>query len=277
MKTELDIITRPEIQKIFDHFRASFDIVIQLFTVDGKLLKAGLNSANSSFCQCVHQLYGEEKCLILDEKKRKECAEKGTILHYQCHAGIEEAIAPIFFNGQLAGFVMIGQFRSTNTISASVECDWRKKFGSDVISTRFQSLPFIAPARVKDIVGLFQVLVDYIMTKEIVALKGDALLNRILSHIKANLHRPIRLAEVAKLVERSESTISHLFKSGLGRSFKDTLMQMKIDQAVVYFKTMPNLSIQEVAEKVGFDDPFHFSRQFRKRVGMPPSEYRKQI
>jgi AraC-like DNA-binding protein len=34
------------------------------------------------------------------------------------------------------------------------------------------------------------------------------------------------------------------------------------------------LTVAQVADAVGFSDPYHFSRVFRQHVGMPPSRYR---
>jgi AraC-like DNA-binding protein len=36
------------------------------------------------------------------------------------------------------------------------------------------------------------------------------------------------------------------------------------------------MPISEIYERVGFNDPAHFGRQFRKYYGVPPSEYRRQ-
>ena len=38
-----------------------------------------------------------------------------------------------------------------------------------------------------------------------------------------------------------------------------------------------NHSIAEIAEKVGYQDHFYFSRVFKKHVGMSPSKYRKYM
>lgn len=37
-----------------------------------------------------------------------------------------------------------------------------------------------------------------------------------------------------------------------------------------------NLSIKEIAESIGFYDPFYFSRMFKKNIGISPAEYRKK-
>jgi AraC-like DNA-binding protein len=35
----------------------------------------------------------------------------------------------------------------------------------------------------------------------------------------------------------------------------------------------PDAMVKQVAEKVGFDDPFHFSRAFKAVLGVSPSEF----
>lgn len=39
--------------------------------------------------------------------------------------------------------------------------------------------------------------------------------------------------------------------------------------------THTNLSVGEIAQKIGFDDPYYFSRLFKKEVGISPARYRK--
>jgi len=36
-----------------------------------------------------------------------------------------------------------------------------------------------------------------------------------------------------------------------------------------------NLPIKEIAERLGYNDVYFFSRQFRKQMGVPPAAYRK--
>ncbi|MFA7230578.1 MAG: helix-turn-helix domain-containing protein [Victivallaceae bacterium] len=69
--------------------------------------------------------------------------------------------------------------------------------------------------------------------------------------------------------------MSHIFRKKLSKSFKHHLLEKKLEKADEYLHLKPEMSIEEVAGKVGFRDQFYFSRLYRKYRGMPPSEYRR--
>ncbi len=274
MKQTLEIILKPEIEKLFDQFCSIFGIRIIFYSVAGKILKTGLNRGDSQFCRLIQQqLCGIDKCLAMDEEKRQECAIAGETVSYRCHAGLNEAVAPIYVDNQLIGFAMIGQFRTIRTTPHDLTRAWHKKYHNVELEQAFHKLPYFEPEKVRDIIGFFSVIIDYIVTKEIVALRGNLVISRIISHIEKNIHRSVSVEEAAQTVGKSVSTITHLFRKVTGKSFKQTLINRKLDVAERYFRQAPNLSISEVAAKVGYDDPFYFSRLYRKYRGISPSEY----
>lgn len=239
-------------------------------------MKVGLNRDDSFFCTLIHRIYGEARCLVMDESKRHECAEKGEIISYLCHAGINEALAPIYVDKQLVGFAMIGQFRTIETLPYPLKREWSRRFGDSELEEAFRELPYFKPEKVKDILGLFSILIDYIVTKDIVALRGNLIINRIMAHIEENIQRNISISEAAALVSKSVSTVSHLFKSVTGRTFKQSLIEAKLAKADEYFKNMPDWSVKEVAQTLGFEDPFYFSRVYKKYRKTSPSAYLKK-
>ena len=74
-------------------------------------------------------------------------------------------------------------------------------------------------------------------------------------------------------------TVSHFirsFKSEYGMTPNEYRLNYRISKAVSLLR-MTDLSVQDIAYQCGFDDPFYFSRIFKKRVGITPSKYRGQI
>ena len=85
-----------------------------------------------------------------------------------------------------------------------------------------------------------------------------------------------RLKDLAKYLGLSESRTSHLLKQTFGCSFHHLLNQQRIRHAksLLYSR---NLSMQEIAEQVGFSNEFYFNRIFKKIEGVPPGILRRQI
>lgn len=87
---------------------------------------------------------------------------------------------------------------------------------------------------------------------------------------------PLDLGEVANFVSIGSGYLSVLFTRYLGRSFTDFLASCRLDEAQRLLAD-PALSIKEISRLVGLENPFYFSRLFRKRTGLSPSEFRKKL
>ncbi|MHA7966641.1 response regulator transcription factor [Paenibacillus sp. CAU 1782] len=111
-------------------------------------------------------------------------------------------------------------------------------------------------------------LADLSLSREVVLCLVKALQEMRL-HACDNLTQ----SDIAAKVNMSRSYFSQCFKLFVGNSFGEVLRKMRIDQAK-HLLLESSLSISEIAGAIGFDDNKHFSRTFRERVGMYPTEYR---
>ncbi len=91
--------------------------------------------------------------------------------------------------------------------------------------------------------------------------------------MKANLHRDIRLIDVARAVYLSPSYFSTLFKEYTGYTFSNYLMKVRIDAAKSLLSDT-DLAIKEIVKKVGFEDYNYFNRIFKRMEGIPPAQFR---
>lgn len=96
----------------------------------------------------------------------------------------------------------------------------------------------------------------------------------ILQYISLHSQEPLTRDAVAKNFGYHPNYFSDRFKKETGWSFSDYLTQIRMDKAKV-FLLEHDLTIGEVARKVGYQDGLYLSRKFRKQVGMSPSEFRK--
>ena len=93
--------------------------------------------------------------------------------------------------------------------------------------------------------------------------------NFILAHIQ----QKITVREVAELVGYSYDYFRHQFLKHFGMSPKDYIINERIRRAKKRLIETDD-SIAKIAERYSFDSPSHFTRIFKKVVGISPLEYR---
>ena len=95
-------------------------------------------------------------------------------------------------------------------------------------------------------------------------------------YIRQNLSSAATVEEVAAAVGLSRKYLFAVFKRSCGQSPKEYILDYKIKNACDLLAN-PSLSIQNVAYSVGYSDALLFSKQFKKKIGASPSEYRKKL
>ncbi|NLK28203.1 MAG: response regulator [Clostridiales bacterium] len=93
-------------------------------------------------------------------------------------------------------------------------------------------------------------------------------------YIKENYMKPISLEEVSDYVGFNASYFSTVFKKETGINFLEYLSEVRMNQAKELLKST-KLNVSEICEKVGYNDVKHFTKYFKKIVGIKPNEYRK--
>jgi AraC family transcriptional regulator len=97
-------------------------------------------------------------------------------------------------------------------------------------------------------------------------------LKRALDHIGDNLAEDLSLAQLAGVAEMSPHYFAELFKRNTGHARHRYVLLQRIERAKQGLRDTGR-SIIEVGLEVGFQNPSHFARMFRKFVGASPSQF----
>jgi AraC-like DNA-binding protein len=71
------------------------------------------------------------------------------------------------------------------------------------------------------------------------------------------------------------ASVHRLFRRFLNTTPRHYIARLRTEEAKRLLRTT-SLSIAEVGARVGYEDPFHFSRFFKHQTGFPPSVYRRR-
>ena len=151
-----------------------------------------------------------------------------------------------------------------------------QNIGFSIIFHFHKITPLYSSREISNILNLFTILAKYIVTQHLIGRKGDLLIDTITRYLKEKITEHVSLSEVAKLVGKSNSYVSHLFTHKFNKSFSRFFAEMKIDKANDFFRIMPQLSVSEVAYRLGYEDPLYFSRAYKKIKKIAPREFKKR-
>jgi len=84
------------------------------------------------------------------------------------------------------------------------------------------------------------------------------------------------LPQLAKLAALSVSQFSFVFRRHFDTSPIDYLLNLRLQRAL-YYLSDHNLNMTDISTRVGFNDSLYFSKQFKRRYGKSPLQYRKAM
>ena len=94
-----------------------------------------------------------------------------------------------------------------------------------------------------------------------------------LPYLQEHFHEKITLTDTAAMCAMAPFEFSRAFRREHGLTFRDYLIRLRIETAALRLRSN-GTSVLEVACSVGFNDPSHFARLFRRHMGVTPTAYR---
>ena len=96
---------------------------------------------------------------------------------------------------------------------------------------------------------------------------------RVIEYILSFYNKQINKEELAAKLSTHPSHLSRKFKEETKMTLTAYQQMLRINQAKHLIKT-ENLSVEEIAWTIGYDDPSYFARVFKKETGRTPTQYR---
>lgn len=150
---------------------------------------------------------------------------------------------------------------SSKDMAGSVEQMWLKCIKS------FEPIGPELDGHVHAALGLFLRLLSTTETYS-----HETTIKDILLYINQNYSNDLNIALLSNKFGYSESYFYRIFKRYVGLSPVDYITNMRINNAIKLLKNS-SLSIKEISQKVGYNDPLYFSRLFHKKIGQSPKKF----
>ncbi|MBR1969720.1 MAG: helix-turn-helix transcriptional regulator [Clostridia bacterium] len=103
--------------------------------------------------------------------------------------------------------------------------------------------------------------------------KAQKLVSDIISYINLNYECSVSNEDIAEKFHFNSAYLNRVFRENTGISMHEFVVGCRIASAKEMLRSQ-EIAIGEVAEKCGFSSFYHFTKTFKKKTGITPSEYR---
>jgi AraC-like DNA-binding protein len=173
------------------------------------------------------------------------------------------------FNGNLAHQI-ISQYQLQDTIYKNVDLSpsFKKLFKLEEISTDLDVIHY-------DITSIITEMLMLLAKSKNSAKQASQIAIATKSKLNACATKTFSLDEIAKELFVSKTEIIRYFKKAYNTTPYQYLLNIKINHAKIMLEN-GTYSVIEISNQLAFSNPYHFSKIFKQKIGLSPSEYRKK-
>lgn len=274
----ITIQNRQKLLSLLQDFYQLSGIRVGVFDPNGRELVA-YPQKGAAYCEAIGKAdTNRAACRQCDWAAYQQAALTQDIHIYRCHAGLVEAIVPIKSHGLSYGYLMMGQLRPDHESDAdkNKRLAHLKTFGldPDAINALYHVLPAHNTAHINAYAHILQACASYVWMEDYVKLKEAPLSYKIENYIRTHLEQKITIADLTAYFQVGKTTLCNTVKEETGFSVTELIRSIRIEEAETLLQK-ENLSVGEVAARVGIEDYNYFSKVFKQITGKSPSAFRQ--
>lgn len=266
------------LRKLIANLKTLTGIPANILDPDGRDIN--LFQGHPPFCRAINDLpEGHERCVACDQCKiRHYTAEKG-FQFYRCHAGICEAIMPLYDKRNPLAYLAVGCYLDASPIEEQWErtrslLDWWPS-GPDTLRDAFFQFRQYSQPEIQAYTETLEALSSYIQLKGMILTTEQTDLQKLELYLDQHYMEKLSLASISKELHIGRTKLCALAKELSDGSTLSHLIAQRRIGAAKRLLLQSSLPISAVGEAVGISDYNYFSKVFRSATGMTPSAFRK--
>ncbi|MDE6454368.1 MAG: PocR ligand-binding domain-containing protein [Dysosmobacter sp.] len=232
------------------------------------------------FCRAVNDLpEGHERCVACDQCKIRRYQAESGFQHYRCHAGICEAVMPLYSKQNPVAYLAVGCYLDDSPIEEQWEytrslLDWWPA-GPDALKDAFFQFRQYSKAEIQAYTETLEALSAYIQLKGMILTAEQTDLQKLELYLEQHYMEKLSLESISQQLHIGRTKLCSLAKELSGGRTLSYLIARRRIEAAKRLLLQSSMPISAVGEQVGISDYNYFSKVFRSATGMTPSAFRK--
>ena len=175
------------------------------------------------------------KCAYADKRSFNKCRESGRLYIYKCHAGLVEAVMPLYENEKNIGYLMLGQIsdnKNNNTLIEKIPY-WQEKYGFDTetLNTSIQSITYKSTEEIYAAAKIMEACTCYIAFKELIEPEESRVFKAAKAYIDKNLSADLDIADICKELLLGRTKLYDIFKREANTGVSEYINRRRLHKA----------------------------------------------
>ena len=264
----------PKLNKVLQDFYNATGINMELAWGDSSPVELHDFEKRIHYCEAIQRSEnGHSACRCSDAVLFWESRESKKTAKRICHAGLVNISVPILYDDAILGYIILGQMKTDNDFSEISE--YLNDLGLDEAEMRqyYSEIPLFDADKIQSISNLAEIVVKYILLENIFTLNLDENIQRALNYINENLKKDLSIQSISKATNISKSVLYRQFHRYFNCTVNQYISNKRIEKSIDLLSNTA-LSIEEIAQNVGFASGSYFSKIFKKEKGISPLKYK---
>lgn len=277
MNTMTLTLNKDLLLSFFKDFHTLTGIKIALFTESGKELLSYPEN-HCPFCEYIRSSHdGNRNCEISNENAFKRCQTTKKLEIYHCHAGLIETVAPLIDNGVIIGYIMFGQI--TDNPNEDRLCEslqnvlLKYQNTKNDFSTVLTHISYKSTEQIHATAKILEACTFYVLYSNMISLRSENFIKNLNQFLLSHLAEDLSVNRLTTEFNISKNKLYDTCANYLSTGIAEHIKNLRITEAKRLLRET-DLTVYEIADRVGFNDYNYFCRIFKKETGMPAKKYR---
>ncbi|MBR6407181.1 MAG: PocR ligand-binding domain-containing protein [Clostridia bacterium] len=223
---------------------------------------------------------GFEACMACDREACRAAAKKHSTHIYRCHAGLTEAVTPLYVGDVLVGYLLFGHvfsYPSHEEGWAVIEkcCD-AYRVNNRILKEAVFAADIIEESYIHSAAQILHAVASYLILERMATLKEDLMAVRLDAYLSAHYTEKLNARMISEYLGIGKTRLYELSRQLYGCGIAEKLRGMRMEKAKNLLSEAEELPLSEVASRCGFHDYNYFITVFSRETGISPAAWKRK-
>lgn len=230
-------------------------------------------------CRFIRQNEEAEKaCHQCDRDACRTASVKHAPYVYRCHAGLTEAVAPVFLGSIPVAYLLFGHLFSypdkKEGQAQVIKACSRYGLDNDKLEKYVEGLSIVEKTYILSASHILQAVASYLCMDRMITLRQQETMAQIDEYITGHFAEDLDVTFLCERFGVGKTSLYAFAKQNYGCGIAEYIRKLRIEHAKRLLREDTEMPIALIAEKCGFHDYNYFITVFSRLAGCSPRKYR---